>query len=469
MAVQDQRAGLPPERDGDLQEEIAKYEELLAQDPRSRAFALLAEAYRKSGRHDNAIHVAQAGLRNHPYYLSGRVALARAYFDAEMREAARQEFEKVIAAAPDNLMAHRHLAEIYLAEGKATEAAKSLKMVILLDPRDEATRLKLAGIGEQMTGRGPSPAARGGAPAETPPGIPPPPAAAAPPPEHAAEPVPPAADTAARITAAAPPPEPAPEPVPPAADVVAPIAPAEPPPPMVRWEPEEEGPPAGEILEAEELPPSPPPAGEEVPGVMTVAPNRPAAEEMPGFLEMADLVTSGEEPAAEPEWEMAEQPYPEAERDSAEEPYTEEGAGPGGSTGDPWVEVDDEPLPATETPRDEMDTATLADIYLQQGFHQKAEEIYRRILQDQPGNEGIRRKLEEVSRLLGPTVPPTDSPWEGTTGPSPVSAAPPRETFVAAEAVPAGGNAAADRETGHTKIATLTEWLARARAMKRWT
>ena len=48
---------------------------------RARIFAPLAEAYRKAGLVDEAIEVAREGLRIHPNFVGGRVALGRALFD----------------------------------------------------------------------------------------------------------------------------------------------------------------------------------------------------------------------------------------------------------------------------------------------------------------------------------------------------------------------------------------------------
>jgi len=64
-----------------LEQSIKKYTEQLAQDPRSRVFVPLADAYRQLGRCEEAIAVAQEGLKNHPTYVSGKIALARAYFE----------------------------------------------------------------------------------------------------------------------------------------------------------------------------------------------------------------------------------------------------------------------------------------------------------------------------------------------------------------------------------------------------
>ena len=41
---------------------IQRYEQMLLEDPHSRAFAPLAEAHRKAGRLDDAINVAKVGL-----------------------------------------------------------------------------------------------------------------------------------------------------------------------------------------------------------------------------------------------------------------------------------------------------------------------------------------------------------------------------------------------------------------------
>ena len=50
---------------------LKKYQE----DPTSRVFAPLAEAYRKAGLIDEAIEIAREGLRVHPNFVGGRVAL----------------------------------------------------------------------------------------------------------------------------------------------------------------------------------------------------------------------------------------------------------------------------------------------------------------------------------------------------------------------------------------------------------
>ena len=132
---------------GSASAEIGKYLEILVKDPRSRVFAPLAEAYRKAGLLDDAIETALEGLRHHPPYLGGRVALGRAYYDKRQYAEAESEMRQVVRAAPDNLMAHKVLGQIAFRQGDSAAAEKAARMVLLLDPRDEEARQLLDRIG----------------------------------------------------------------------------------------------------------------------------------------------------------------------------------------------------------------------------------------------------------------------------------------------------------------------------------
>ena len=101
------------ERDpGSSSAEIGKYLDILAKDPNSRVFAPLAEAYRKAGLFDDAVEIALEGLKVHPNYLGGRVALGRAYFEKKQYAEAAAEMQKVAKSAPDNIIAHKVLGQI---------------------------------------------------------------------------------------------------------------------------------------------------------------------------------------------------------------------------------------------------------------------------------------------------------------------------------------------------------------------
>lgn len=326
-------------QEADLSLVIEKYSEILAQDPDSRVFAILAEAYRKSGNFQEAIKVAREGLEKHPHYMSGRVALARAYFDGDQIEEARQEFEKVVSAAPENLMAHRHLAEIYMNQGRLSDAAKSLKMIVLLDPNDEGAKEKLNSL--------------------------------APPEEDLSEPAEEAPEMVIeghRYEGAAPTlPE---EEMPPQSEEFRPITDQE----MIQepdlvLDEEQEEPAAPVVIEAEE------------------EPILPAEEEL-------------QPPAA---IYLTDQPEPSVEEPPAEKEFAEEE--PVG-----WDQVMDEVVPEEEIeePKDELNTETLAEIYIQQGFYDKALAIYRKLLDRSPEDSRLEQKCEELQSLAGKTGPPVE-------------------------------------------------------------
>lgn len=98
--------------DAPIPPEINKYLAILSKDPGSMVFAPLAEAYRKAGMLDEAIATAQEGIKLRPDYVSGMVALGRAYFEKGLLAEARENLEKVLVIAPDNIIAAGILEEI---------------------------------------------------------------------------------------------------------------------------------------------------------------------------------------------------------------------------------------------------------------------------------------------------------------------------------------------------------------------
>lgn len=127
-------------------EEIEKLRMRVEKDPNSRLFLPLAEEYRKTGMLDEAISVILSGLERQPGYTSARVALGRIYFEKNMIEEARDEFEKVVSVIPDNLFSHKKLADIYRERGEMRKAVEEYKKVIQLNPLDEDARMSLEEI-----------------------------------------------------------------------------------------------------------------------------------------------------------------------------------------------------------------------------------------------------------------------------------------------------------------------------------
>ncbi|MFL5815426.1 MAG: tetratricopeptide repeat protein [Bdellovibrionia bacterium] len=119
--------------------QIYEYLKRYQEDPTSRVFAPLAESYRKAGLVDEAIDIAREGLRIHPNFIGGRVALARALFDKKQYSEVIDELGKVVEDVPDNLVAQRLIAESYLMSGRVSEALSAYKMLLYFSPSDEET------------------------------------------------------------------------------------------------------------------------------------------------------------------------------------------------------------------------------------------------------------------------------------------------------------------------------------------
>jgi tetratricopeptide (TPR) repeat protein len=130
---------LHPDGTGEL-DEINRYQEILAREPSSLVFAALSEAYRRRKMLDQAINVCRKGLHHHPGFVSGRVALARAYVDKGETDRAARELENVILAAPDNLIAQGLLLSIYEEKQDWDNLEKTVHRILSVDPQDKKAR-----------------------------------------------------------------------------------------------------------------------------------------------------------------------------------------------------------------------------------------------------------------------------------------------------------------------------------------
>jgi tetratricopeptide (TPR) repeat protein len=108
-------------------------------DPKSIAFAQLAEEYRRTGVYKLAIDVCRDGLRRHPGYLSAQVTLGRALIELGQLDEARAELEAVLSVAPDNLAAIRALAYIHQRHDDAPPSLSSGWRETRDEPQPQAT------------------------------------------------------------------------------------------------------------------------------------------------------------------------------------------------------------------------------------------------------------------------------------------------------------------------------------------
>lgn len=126
---------------------IRRYEERLARDPGSLAFAPLADAYRKAGRARDAVRLCREGLARFPQYVTARLILAKALLDDDNPDAALDEVRAILAASPQEAQAHRLAGELYRRTGALAEAVRHLEQAARLDPGDRESRALLDVLG----------------------------------------------------------------------------------------------------------------------------------------------------------------------------------------------------------------------------------------------------------------------------------------------------------------------------------
>jgi tetratricopeptide (TPR) repeat protein len=122
---------------------IRRYEERLARDPGSLAFAQLADLYRKAGRTQDAIKLCREGLTHYPQYTTARVILAKAWLGEERFDEAAAEMATILEANPKDVQCLRLAAEVERRRGNVDGAAEYLERVVKLEPADRESRALL--------------------------------------------------------------------------------------------------------------------------------------------------------------------------------------------------------------------------------------------------------------------------------------------------------------------------------------
>jgi len=120
---------------------IRRYEERLARDPGSLAFAPLADAHRRAGRPGEAIRLCREGLERFPDYATARLILAKALADGGEPETALAEVRVILQGNPADAQAHRLAGDLERRAGRLPEALAHLRQAAALDPADRESRL----------------------------------------------------------------------------------------------------------------------------------------------------------------------------------------------------------------------------------------------------------------------------------------------------------------------------------------
>lgn len=373
-----------------------KIEELkfkLKNDPKSRLFYPLAEELRKIGRFADAELYLRAGLAHHPSYLSAWVSLGRVLRETSKNEEAVVALKQALTVDPGNMVAAKLLAETYYDLGDKVEAIKKYKLVHALLPADDEISGKIEQLNRELN----PPRV---AVVDAPPSIveqprravvePPAPSpveelsasdAMEEPEDQASE-----ADTFA----------PAPEPSlkgdrretsqQPHEDLF--DSAEEAPRPAVRMEPTMGG---GGVLQsavdvdhrrAMSLFEFSPPAEE------SFEEDLPSSDELKSSSPSPFDWTEPESDEQQPSAERAFSGAPESSSDGSAAIYSpSDSADEGGMASDGDVAEENDEVTST---------STMADLYAQQGHFDSAREIYQRLLDKDPENQGLKRRLDEL-------------------------------------------------------------------------
>jgi tetratricopeptide (TPR) repeat protein len=424
--------------------EIVKLTERISKDPKSKLFVPLAEEYKKSGDLEMAIHVLSEGLKNNPTYITARSVLGKLLLEKGDLAASQKEFEEVVRAIPDNLMAQRKLADLYVLQDRRDEALKHYKIVLSLTPkneevsslisdlesgRDVSARLSqpksLSSLKKPVKQESPAPHSAQARPSEPPASAPESRAVSAPA-------VPAAVKTEVSETIESKSPEPEPEIAPQAsvpetkistdAAVPAPSAKEDEPEDVLTMEPldgvnTEPGAsaPVYDFL-AEKEPEMKPGPTEEAPAeVLFPVSDKVQAEPETAEPVLAEPVNIQEMGKQEPSISVEIPIEPGVfEKEMIQEM-------PQAGIPSESVEVVSASFPETSPAEaakdisgksDDFTTDTLAELYIGQGFFEKAIDIYQRMLADKPNSQGLKDKLERVRAMAVEAVSGQASPAE---------------------------------------------------------
>ena len=129
--------------------EITRLTGLLNENPRSRLFVPLAEAYRLSGMVDEAISVLSNGIEVHETFVAARLMLGKIYLEKEALPEAKMQFEHVVAISPSNILSLKGLAKVLEKEGLIQEAKEPYESILQIDPTDKDAGEFLEGLDEK--------------------------------------------------------------------------------------------------------------------------------------------------------------------------------------------------------------------------------------------------------------------------------------------------------------------------------
>ena len=109
-------------------------------DPDGMAFAALADAHLRNGSVKQALELLTDGTSRHPDYATGHVVIARLYFEQGMHAEAEFAARRVLELDPDNIVGLSTLASVLDDRGEADEALELRSTLVRLDPDSDEAR-----------------------------------------------------------------------------------------------------------------------------------------------------------------------------------------------------------------------------------------------------------------------------------------------------------------------------------------
>lgn len=116
---------------------IDEYKKLLSQNPQSQIFVLLAEGLREHGKLQEALSISKSGVQKHPKLPSGLVVHSRILIELKQFDDAFPFLIKAKDLAPENILVHQLLGEVYIQKKEPKSALSSFKRVLFLNPLSE--------------------------------------------------------------------------------------------------------------------------------------------------------------------------------------------------------------------------------------------------------------------------------------------------------------------------------------------
>lgn len=322
-----------------------------------RYFAPLANEYRKAGDLQQAISICQAHLPQQPGHMSGHIVYGQALFEARQFDQARTVFETALALDPENLIALRYLGDIAFELGDRGGARSWYTRVLETDPRNEEIAALMAAMGDPAAARDSGPSA------------------VAPPVGESV-----AASEPATAQGAAPP--------------ASGAAPASPAPEQSTASPARDAAAAGDAdAELEKLFSRPPQGAQQAP---PAAETPPAAPPAGGFSPLTGFGPSAGAGAP---------PSLEQSAPSLATPTFDRQRGDDAPLQNPPSLETPPPASRDGAPREQgFITETMAQLYLKQGFHDRALDVYQQLVAQNPNDRGLRERMERLAASRGPTV-----------------------------------------------------------------